>query len=156
MFLDLIEKESEFNGIEWALLAAIVMTESAENPFAMRYEEKYRYLVDPARFAKRLGITEATESTLQKFSFGLCQLMGGLLRELGFDSELPKALDPGVNLSYGARNLKRLNSRFPGNTPMLISAYNAGTPVIENGKFRNQEYVNRVLSYYDRFRKFGA
>ena len=152
----LIGQEAQIHSIDWVLLAAIVQVESAENPKAMRYEEKYPYLVDPPKYAKLLNISEATETALQRFSFGLCQIMGANLREMGFKKELTNALEPEINLCYGAMTLERLMTRYKGDMPTAVSAYNAGTPHVENGVFRNQTYVTNVLGHYAAIHAVGV
>ena len=68
-----------------AVLAGLVATESGGDPWAMRAEELYRYLVgdDPhEKLIKPPTSTQATEFYTQKLSWGLCQIMGATGREL--------------------------------------------------------------------------
>ena len=152
----LIEEVAEKEGIDPCLLAAIIQVESAGDPFALRYEPRYKWLYQVPRFARKFRITDSTEEACQRFSVGLCQLMFALMRELKFEREFCLAFEPRLNMTYGARHLKNLASRFESKQAQ-ISAYNAGTPTRRNGVFINQPYVDKVMHFYERFtRERGA
>jgi soluble lytic murein transglycosylase-like protein len=142
------EVASETN-IPWNLLAAIVQTESGGNPYAARFEPDYKYYFKVKEFAKQNQITDITETVLQKTSWGLCQLMGGLCRELGHTGSLLEVLDQELNLKLCAKHLLNLIKKHPERDAML-AAYNAGSPIkdLKTGKYRNQEYVDKVLGYF--------
>jgi soluble lytic murein transglycosylase-like protein len=125
------------------LLRAVAKVESSENPWAIRYEPEWRYLLRPELYAQKLRITPETETQMQKCSFGLIQIMGSVARELGYQDLLTHLLDPAMNLSYGAMKLARVIKKYPYIND-AIAAYNAGTPSIVQGKYRNQVYVDRV------------
>lgn len=130
----------------WVL--AIVETESASNPQAMRYEPKWKYLVNPSFYANRLKITAETETQLQKFSYGLMQVMGSVCREYGYGDSLALLIDPFRSLEYGCRHLKNFRRRFPTGRDW-ISAYNAGSPRKRpDGTYENEAYVKKVVSYW--------
>lgn len=143
-----IKTAAQQAGIESELLTAIVCQESRGDPFAMRYEDAWKYLCTPDKYAPQLRITHDTEERLQMFSYGLCQLMGSLLRELGFTGPLPKALEPSINLSYGAKKLGLLLDKYQA-IPDAVSSYNQGNNRRDaQGKFQNQSYVDSVLGFY--------
>lgn len=130
------------------LIMAIILTESAGNPWVMRYESGWKYLVEPEVWAHRLGQTVETETRQQKFSYGLCQIMGSLLRELGFSKELSRCIDPAISIEYCAKFLAQLFKRYPQNIDDVIASYNAGSPrKNEHGECVNQEYVDKVKSF---------
>jgi hypothetical protein len=149
--LNLIHEASLDHQVPWPLIAAIVQTESGGDHLAIRFEPDYKYLVDTKKWATECNITEITEIMLQKTSFGLTQVMGGLCRELGHTGSLLEVLDPKVNLRLCAKHLTKLIKRFPERND-LIAAYNGGTPVKKlDGTYRNQHYVDKVNGYLNAF-----
>jgi soluble lytic murein transglycosylase-like protein len=144
---DLIEEGAEENRVPKNLVGAIIQTESAGCRYAARFEPrwKYFYLVD--NHASQLGITKETETVLQACSYGLMQIMGSVCRELGFQDHLTMLTDPVLNIKYGCMKLKKIAEKYHTQTD-IISAYNAGTPVMTTGgNYRNQAYVTKVSSY---------
>ncbi len=127
------------------LLAAIAKVESDFRPWAGRYETNYGWITsDTKRLAKENGITERTEIIWQKTSWGLCQIMGGTARDLGFEGLLSELLDPDLNLKYAMKLIDQLFARGY-KEDQVISAYNAGAAKYnETGKFVNQKYVDKV------------
>jgi hypothetical protein len=160
-------------GITPSLLAALAWRESSFDPFAWNPEPKYPYLVD-ARSGKpfrKLRDAEALsaippsdfhalagdpdqEWNAQRASWGACQVMGALARELGFRRPyLTELVRIDVNLDLAARDLARQIARF-GSAAEGLSAYNAGTPTSKN----RTEYVIPILRVADAIRdqKGGA
>jgi hypothetical protein len=127
-----------------ALLHAIILTESAGDPWSVRYEPGFRWLVKEPDGVPGI-CTETTESRLQMFSFGLMQIMGAVAREQGFKGWLTELLEPKTNVKYGALFLLDLAKRYKGDD--IIAAYNAGSPRFQvNGDYVNQGYVEKVKS----------
>ena len=142
-----IEDVADAENVPANLLAAIVQTESSNNKFAVRFEPHYKYLFKTKENAQSCGITEATETVFQMTSFGLCQIMGAVARELGLKGPIFQLLDEHINLQYSAKLLKRLAGRFKERDD-IIAAYNAGTPVkTMTGLYKNQTYVDKVNQY---------
>lgn len=153
MTKELINKYALKYGIDPDLALAIATVESSLNPFVMRYEPNYRWLYHVDDFAHKLKITNLTEETLQKFSYGCYQLMGALCREKGFDDYLPKMLDPELNISYGCKHIKSLLIKFKTESD-AVSAYNQGSPKKNNGgTYLNQSYIDKVHSVLYELRK---
>lgn len=126
------------------VLDAIIHVESSWNPWAVRYERQFAYLLEPERFAKTSRISLETEVTLQRCSFGLVQIMGGTARDLGYTGELSRLLDPEINLALGAQLFARLAGDYE-KTDDQIAAYNAGSVRRRaGGQYVNQEYVDKV------------
>ena len=147
---DKIRKAAKLHSIQWDLLGAIVMTESAGVASATRYEPGYKWLYRHHEYANGLKISHLTEEVHQKISWGLCQLMGGRARELGFRDDLPKLIDPDINLYYGAKNLKGLIIKYDEER-LVIASYNSGSPVYKKDKLTgvliNETYVDKVSRY---------
>src|SRR5882762_10514227 len=96
--LALAHRAAEAEGLDAALVCAVVEQESAWNPWAMRYE--------PAFFTKYVAPLytnnkiSATEAYARGFSWGLMQVMGQVARESGFDAQFLSALcDPEQGLT---------------------------------------------------------
>jgi soluble lytic murein transglycosylase-like protein len=141
---------TQFN-IDPRLLCAIATVESGWNTFAVRYEPAWEYIFQPKAFAEKNRITVDTEVQLQKFSYGLCQIMGAVARENGLFAEIHRLLEPETGLFYGAKLLRKLCDRYPDSIQDVMSAYNAGHPRRDpkTGLYFNQDYVNRVQAVFD-------
>jgi hypothetical protein len=127
-----------------ALVSALVTVESSWNPYAVRYEPSYQYLHEPARHAKRQGITLATEVVLQRCSWGLMQVMGATGRELSLVLPIQTMCEPLIGLEYGIRYLRALKRSYNSRDD-LIAAYNAGHAKKKaDGSYINQKYVDKV------------
>jgi len=133
------------NGIKPDLFEAICTVESSLNPFAIRFEPAYKYFYFVRENASRLNITVETETMLQASSYGLCQMMGAGIRELGFAGNLTECFgDYKIVLKFGALHLKKLLVRYNDEAD-VISAYNAGTAIkTMGGMYQNQQYVDKV------------
>jgi len=122
---DLIVKASEKHKIEPALIKAIIKAESNFNHRAVS----------------------------RKGAKGLMQLMPATASSL----QVQDSFHPENNIEGGVKYLRYLLNYFNGNLPLALAAYNAG----ENAVIRHrgippyretQVYVQRVLSYLDKFR----
>lgn len=142
----LIAAQADRFGVPREIVYGVCMKESGMDPFACRYEPKYRYLVRVEK-VKPANCSLATETILQMTSFGLMQVMGGVFREYGLTGWLTRVIaDPELQLSYGTRHLAGKIKRYglePG-----IAAYNAGVPDPDHdGDIDNPEYVKAVLDF---------
>jgi soluble lytic murein transglycosylase-like protein len=121
--------------IDPALACAVVSHESSWDPWAVRYEPGfYRRYVQSMQ-----GLTD-TEKTLRATSFGLCQVMGQVAREQGFDGKyLTELCDP-IHVIQGCKKLAKClknNSQHDA-----LQAYNGGS---------DPGYADAVLKFYDQF-----
>ena len=145
-YLPMVRDLSDEYGIYHKLVGAIITVESNWEPLALRFEKDFNYLTIPQKYAKKNKTTLDTEIALQRFSYGLCQLMGGTARWLGFDGALIDLLDVETNLRWALRHLANLEKTY-GESSDVIAAYNAGSPRRKaSGAYVNQTYVNRVMS----------
>lgn len=128
-----------------ALLAAIIEVESAWKPYAIRYEPSFELVSRPAYFAKLNSITETTERAMQRFSWGLTQILGCTARDIGFKGPMQSLCVPECGILWGATYLKRLTKRY-ANVLDQVAAYNAGEAKKRvDGTYINQEYVEKVM-----------
>lgn len=146
-----IQAASEEHEVPVSLIKAICRKESNFITWASRYEPGWKYFLDADKiteFCKKTSSSVATEKIHQATSWGLMQVMGTVARELGYEGHLPALCLPEIGLFYGVKKLKKCLS-VPGRSVMdAIAAYNAGTPVVINGKYKNQEYVDAVMKFY--------
>lgn len=148
------------------LIQAIITAESNWDPSTIRCEinvlpvvdailkavplDVFRYTISPRDFANQNGISLNTEITLQKSSFGLMQLMGHNFREFGYAGLLTKTFDPEINLMFGCKFFKARCDKYEV-IDDKVASYNAGTPKkTVDGKYTNQDYVNKVVGLYNR------
>ncbi len=136
---------AEREGIDPFLLESIVEVESSFDELACRYEPSTdKYVINVEENAHKCGISKTTEYQLQKFSFGLGQIMGFKLREMGHVGSLLECLNPDVNLLYCARFISRLLNKY-NDEAQAIASYNAGSPrYLADNQFVNSAYVNKV------------
>jgi soluble lytic murein transglycosylase-like protein len=91
-----------------------------------------------------------------KGAMGLMQLMPETARL----HNVLDAYDPGENVEGGVRHLRMLLDRYQGNLELSLAAYNAGSGAVEKHQgippyAETQEYVRRVLRFFDSYRGDG-
>jgi len=121
----LIAKASQKYNVESALIKAVIKAESNFNHMAVS----------------------------RKGARGLMQLMPATASSLRVNN----SFHPENNIEGGVRYLGYLIKYFNGNLPLALAAYNAGeNAVIRHGGIppyrETQNYVNKVLSYLDRYK----
>ena len=123
--LMLARRTAAANGLDPAIVCAVVEQESAWNTWAMRYE--------PAFFAKYVASlytnnkVTASEAYARGFSWGLMQVMGQVARETGFDAPfLSTICDPQQGLSVGCKVLRKKFDAMAGDTTRALLAWNGG------------------------------
>lgn len=142
--LPIVKRLAKANNIPFRLLDAIITTESSYDQWAVRYEVNFKVNEDVVVFARKNGTTRATEVELEKFSWGLGQVMGGTARWLGYDGPLPLLCMPEQNILVMVKFINWLQNRYTDNDE-VIAAYNAGSARYNaDGSFRNQNYVDKV------------
>lgn len=146
----LVSRAADRYKLPAALIRAIIRVESAGNPLAVRAEPAFlnRY-IRPS--VTTYGASQETERWLRACSFGLMQVMGQVARELGCTEPYLTALcDPETGIDYGCRLLAKLRDRYVATRgwDAVIAAYNAGSPRIEDDRYVNQGYVDKVLKYW--------
>jgi len=134
MYKDLAKKWGEYWGVPWALILAVIGTESSGNPRAYRYE-----------------------SHINDASRGLMQMLYSTAKSLGYKGPPEGLYNPDTSIYYGAKYLRKLYDRY-GNWLDAIAAYNAGRPRRRKGFgcYWNQTYVNRVLTWLRELKRYGV
>ena len=135
----LAKAKAREHGLDPALFCALVETESNWDRWAARYEPgfKKRY-IDPIESIDRFGATSyATEREHRSTSWGLCQVMGQVAREMGCEvRSLTELCDPETGLEYGAKRLAKALLRKGGDIREALLNYNGGS---------DTAYPDRVL-----------
>lgn len=144
---DIIEQQASTFDISPTLVAATIMTESTGIPKAARLEPGWPFYFKPKEMAFSLGITEETEKSFQRHSWGLMQVMGEVARELGFRGFLPDLCEADVGILYGCKKIAQLSRKYQIQDD-VIAGYNWGTPEkTPDGSYWNQSYVDKVNGF---------
>jgi len=114
-----------------------------------------RYSIDPDLIRAVIKVESDFNSNARsnKGAMGLMQLMPETARL----HNVADVFDPAENIEAGVRHLQLLLGRYQGDLGLSLAAYNAGSKAVEkHGGIppfaETQEYVRRVLRYYDRYR----
>ena len=140
--IELARKTADAEGLDSALVCAVVEQESSWNPWAMRYEPLFfaKY-VAPLYTNNKVG---ATEAYARGFSWGLMQVMGQTAREMGLNSlHLSALCDPSIGLVVGCKLLKKKLDAAGGELRKALLAWNGGA---------NPDYPDEVLARLARYR----
>lgn len=134
-FAPLIERNAKSNGLDPALVKAIIAVESAYDPGAISPKGA-------------LGLMQLTADTGARY---------GVVTDK-FRSAQQKLLDPAINVSVGTRYLRDLMALFTGDLGLALAAYNAGEQAVRRYKQsippfpETQEYVKLVQQFYALYR----
>lgn len=138
------------------LLLAIMRVESSYDPNAVRHEPGFKDVWNIDRNAKELGISNVTEETFQKTSWGLGQIMGGTARWLGYHGPLTGLLDVQTNIIFSEALLQRLLERYNQNISKAVAAYNKGNARhCSDDACSVDEYVQKVKAEYNMHSKYN-
>ncbi len=144
-FIGVVRDLCKGYGIDFTIMAAICETESNWNPYATRYEARFKYISEIQGYARVNHITVDTEKIQQMTSWGIGQIMGATARSMGYSGPLVRLCEPELGLEYACMYFKNNCDRFPSND-RKIAAYNAGSPRYDRHKLTNQVYVDLVMS----------
>ena|SRR5438552_9482263 len=112
-------------GLDPALVCALVEQESSWNRWSVRYEPAFF-----SRYIKPLvdaGTVRPTEAVCRATSWGLCQVLGQVARENGFEGFfLSELCDTDTGLDIGCRVLKLKLAAAGNDTHNGLQLYNGG------------------------------
>lgn len=138
-YAPLIERDAKSNGLDPALVKAVIAVESAFEPAA----------VSPKG---ALGLMQLTPDTGARY---------GVVADKS-RSVQQKLLDPAINLSIGTRYLRDLLALFANDLGLTLAAYNAGEQAVRRYQLNippfpeTQEYVKLVRQFYALYRPLPA
>ncbi|MGV8805977.1 MAG: lytic transglycosylase domain-containing protein [Polaromonas sp.] len=135
----LLREASDTHGVDYALLQAVIATESGFNPRAMSPKGAVglMQLIPPT--AERYGVRADKDSPIQQ-----------------------KLTDPRTNIGAGSRYLRDLIKMFPGQLELAVAAYNAGEGAVQRAGNRipnypeTQNYVKNVMQLYSALKLPGS
>lgn len=145
-----VDKYSKKEGIEKALIKAIIKKESSFWPFAIKEEMFLKKAPWYVRTLNRLGYI----NNYQFCSYGFMQVLYGIAKSYGFKGYPFDLFDPDNNIKYGVMHLKWLFKRYKDKDDIkdVISAYNQGSnKKDDNGDYCNKQYVDHVYDYYKKY-----
>ena len=153
--------------------------------YQLAFPEGYKELVESAANELQIDPLLVYAVMMQESEFdekavsgagavGLLQIMPGtgemIARKLSHPSfKQDKLFLPAINISFGAWYLKTMITRFKGNLPLAVAAYNAGPNTVdewlkkwggldtdefvENIPYQEtRKYVERVIGYYEAYK----
>jgi soluble lytic murein transglycosylase-like protein len=135
-------RAADTEGLDPAVVCAVVEQESNWNTWAMRYEPLFfaKY-VAPLYTNNKVG---ATEAHARGFSWGLMQVMGQTAREMGVNSlHLSTLCDPAVGLAVGCKVLRKKLEGVGGDLRKGLLAWNGGG---------NPDYADEVMGRMSKYR----
>ena len=135
----LLREASDLHGVDYALLQAVIATESGFNPRAVSPKGAVglMQLIPPT--AERYGVRADKDSPVQQ-----------------------KLTDPRTNIGAGSRYLRDLIKMFPGQLELAVAAYNAGEGAVQRAGNRipnypeTQNYVKNVMQLYSALKLPGS
>jgi soluble lytic murein transglycosylase-like protein len=153
-----IERQAALGNLDPNILKSIVTQESNYNPYAIRYEPSYAYLYAVPHYAQFLNISQDTEITTQKISWGLGQLMGAVAREQGHVGPMGQLFEVETNIKIMIVLIKKMQSRGYEELGEIFSCYNGGVGAVlkmKDGIYPNQGYVDSCMSHYKKLKQGG-
>ena len=153
-YASIIAANAATKDLDPLLVQAVIQVESGGNPWANRYEARYRWLAkwnsgDPwprnrsvLQFPSPSGVSRSTEYQNQKTSWGLMQIMGGVAREVGFRKPfLTELLNPATNVQFGCIFLRRCIKERGEDIRAGLKRWNGSA-----------SYPPKVMRVYNKFR----
>lgn len=129
-FTPLIESNAKRQGVDAALVKAMIAVESAFEPDAVSNKGAVGLMQVMPATGERYGVTSDRRRTVEQ-----------------------KLADPAINVGVGTRYLRDLLARFDQDTELALAAYNAGEGAVERYAMRvppypeTQEYVKLVRQF---------
>ena len=138
-YANLVRQEAARNGLDPALVKAVITAESGFNSSVM---------------------SEAG-------AVGLMQIMPATAQDLGLRADAERSVaqkltDPHTNVRLGTRYLRYLINMFPGRLELALAAYNAGHGAVKRSGNQipryteTQNYVRKVLAIYQQLQPGSA
>jgi len=129
---EIYKRNANIAGIPWEALKAIAQIESSENHLAINENEGRG-----------------------RISVGLMQILyphtlNALNRIYHLNFSKNDLFNPEINVELAAYLINDIRGQGYTNLSDTIASYNAGAPHVIDGKYVNQEYVDRFFRHYDK------
>jgi len=134
----IIQKVAAAQGVDPALVKAVMAVESGFNPTAVSQKGAIGLMQVIPDTGTRFGVAADRRGTVEQ-----------------------KLTDPRTNISAGVRYLRWLMDLFPNNLELVLAAYNAGEGAVQRYNNRippfpeTQQYVSTVLEFYRLYQPAG-
>ncbi len=131
----MIERAARKQGLDVALVKAVVAVESAFEPQVVSPKGAVGLMQVIPETAQRYGVNDDKRRTV-----------------------VEKLIDPSINLDVGTRHLRTLIAMFGGDVGLALAAYNAGEGIVMRYDNKvppyaeTQEYVKLVQQFYAMFK----
>ena len=130
-----------------------VVSADSYDDLILSASDRHRIDADLIRAVIRAESNFNSGARSNKGAMGLMQLMPDTARL----HNVSDSFDPSENIDGGVRHLKLLLGRYQGDLQLSLAAYNAGIKAVEKYGgippfLETQDYVRRVLRYYDTYR----
>lgn len=145
---EMVKTVAEVHSIEIHFIFALIEAESNWDQWAVKYEPGYRWAVKNPDL-NGFKCSKDTIDGMQSFSYGLCQIMGSHFYEFGYKGFCTQLLEPNLNIEIACKLLKWLKEKWGDNPASLYAAYNAGSVIMVDGQYQNQENVDRFMDIYN-------
>lgn len=144
-----VTTSAKAHNVDPALIRAFMKQESANSWCAIRVENHLKR----AKWYTRHLTEEEKKDDLAFCSMGLMQVLFGSAKAIGFNGSPLELMKIENSIYYGTKYISQLMKRYD-DIDDAISSYNQGSPrKTKDGKYRNQEYVDRVKRYYRDIKK---
>ncbi len=155
-----IREKAAHYALDPLLIAAIILVESEQDPFAFRYENQFFNTYIRGKKREDLGGTwpccdthsleDMEERKLRACSFGLMQLMGQVARELGFKGLYLRELwEPNINIELGCKKLARDLVRIRSKNPAVVGVVLTRKLLLKWNGGADTNYPDRVFRNID-------
>jgi soluble lytic murein transglycosylase-like protein len=148
----LIQASAKEFSISPILIASVIQVESAGNTHACRYEPRWKHYPSSneiSTLSRTWGASFDTVKVLMSTSWGLCQVIGTVALENGYQDWSNKLCIPEIGIHYGAKILKKKQERYGSDPCKIYASFNAGSVrMTDGGMFINQKNVDHFYKYY--------
>ncbi len=163
--MDSLAKITETNyNLPHGICRSFALQESNYNQYAIRAEANY--IEANGTYARNIRAASyqyakahnwqpsfLTEVVQRGESWGLWQIMGSNMRDMGFDCPFfAGCIDLDDQFKYFGIFISKLLKKYNGDISYAAAAYNGGYGAIRNGNFRNASYVNHILANIEKFK----
>ena len=139
----IIKEKSKKYGVDEKIVKGIIKAESGGVIFSVRNDT--RALKKQKWATKAVDHLGLWENKYRFFSGGLMHPLYLNAISMGYNVNFYSFLNPEINIEIGIKILKNYIKKYHGNIEDAVSAYNIGSAKKKDGKYINQDYVDKVM-----------